>query len=189
MEDSIRKEKSRKKSGSLQREADSLTGTVQLNQVQTWTISQDLTQRDSFNKTLFFLLQVFLAWKEVCFDRIDKVRKSVQFFLPPSEPPMFKPSQLPTPVSRYQGKVSRKSSVLAWTSQCEPHGHWSKSCVLLLQYSARWIFYWTYFGLYVYVWLGYYCVLVFKYEEDCLMCQHSSQYIYKLTVCTSCATF
>lgn len=34
-----------------------------------------------------------------------------------------------------------------------------------------------------------YCVLVFKYEEDCLMCQHSSQYIYKLTVCTSCATF
>uniref|UniRef100_K1R776 Sfi1 spindle body domain-containing protein n=1 Tax=Magallana gigas TaxID=29159 RepID=K1R776_MAGGI len=56
---------------------------------------------------------VFLAWKEVCFDRIDKVRKSVQFFLPPSEPPMFKPSQLPTPVSRYQGKVSRKSSVLA----------------------------------------------------------------------------
>lgn len=140
-------------------------------------------------KPYFFLLQVFLAWKEVCFDRIDKVRKSVQFFLPPSEPPMFKPSQLPTPVSRYQGKVSRKSSVLAWTSQCEPHGHWSKSCVLLLQYSARWIFYWTYFGLYVYVWLGYYCVLVFKYEEDCLMCQHSSQYIYKLTVCTSCATF
>ncbi|XP_065934156.1 uncharacterized protein [Magallana gigas] len=59
------------------------------------------------------LSQVFLAWKEVCFDRIDKVRKSVQFFLPPSEPPMFKPSQLPTPVSRYQGKVSRKSSVLA----------------------------------------------------------------------------
>lgn len=61
----------------------------------------------------YFLLQVFLAWKEVCFDRIDKVRKSVQFYLPPSEPPMFKPSQLPTPVSRYQGKVSRKSSVLA----------------------------------------------------------------------------
>lgn len=75
----------------------------------------------------YFLLQVFLAWKEVCFDRIDKVRKSVQFYLPPSEPPMFKPSQLPTPVSRYQGKVSRKSSVLAWTSRVEPHGHWSKS--------------------------------------------------------------
>lgn len=74
-------------------------------------------------------------------------------------------------------------NISVWTS-------WrSKSCVLLLQYSARWIFYWTYFGLYVYVWLGYYCVLVFKYEEDCLMCQHSSQYIYKLTVCTSCATF
>ncbi|XP_056013251.1 uncharacterized protein LOC125646673 isoform X4 [Ostrea edulis] len=56
------------------------------------------------------LSQAFLAWKEVCFERIDKVRKSVQFYVPSLEVPTQRPSQLPTPVNRTQGKASRKST-------------------------------------------------------------------------------
>ncbi|XP_078337058.1 uncharacterized protein LOC111134265 isoform X6 [Crassostrea virginica] len=54
------------------------------------------------------LSQTFVAWKEVCFERKEKVR-SVGFYLPSSEPPVYKASQLPTPVNRYQSKGSRKS--------------------------------------------------------------------------------
>ncbi|XP_062597363.1 uncharacterized protein LOC134258788 [Saccostrea cucullata] len=82
----------------------------------TWRIA--FAKRRAANKVTAYsdrqiLSQAFLAWKEVCFERIEKVRKSVQFYLPPTEPPMFKPSQLPTPITRSQGKNARKSNVIA----------------------------------------------------------------------------